>query len=145
MISSDTARPLAVKTDSKIVLVVIDGLGGFPNETGKTELETASTPNMDTLAAEGATGRVQTLARGITPGSGLAHLALFGYDAFLHDIGRGAIAANGIGKIAGKPNQVAARLNFCTEEDGKSSPTAARAASRPTKCAELCDDSQQAP
>ncbi len=137
MISSDTAPSLAVKTDSKIVLVVIDGLGGFPNDSGKTELETAATPNLDKLAAEGLTGRIQTLGRGITPGSGLAHLALFGYDAFVHDIGRGAIAANGIGKTLA-PNQVAARLNFCTEEAGTI--TDRRAGRIPTdKCAELCE------
>ena len=112
-------------------------MAAFPNESGKTELENASTPNLDALAAEGACGLVQTLGRGITPGSGLAHLALFGYDAFVNDIGRGAIAANGIGKIL-KPNQVAARLNFCTEEDGVI--TDRRAGRIPTtKCAELCE------
>ena len=137
MISSDIARPLAMESDSKIVLLIMDGLGGFPNETGKTELETAATPNLDKLAAEGATGLIQTLGRGITPGSGLAHLALFGYDAFVHDIGRGAIAANGIGQVL-KPNQVAARLNFCTEKAGLI--TDRRAGRIPTdKCAELCE------
>jgi len=136
MISSDVARSLSIETDSKIVLLVMDGLGGFGNENGKTELETARTPNLDKLAAEGAIGLIDSLGRGITPGSGLAHLALFGYDAFLHDIGRGAIAANGIG-ITLKPNQVAARMNFCTETDGVISDR--RAGRIPTeKCAELC-------
>jgi len=136
MISSDIAPSLAIETDSRIVLLVMDGLGGFPNESGKTELETAHVPNLDRLAAEGATGLMDTLGRGVTPGSGLAHLALFGYDSYKHDIGRGAIAANGIGLSLTK-NQVAARLNFCTERDGK---IADRRAGRiPTeKCAELC-------
>ena len=136
MISADIAPKLATETGSKIVLMIMDGLGGFPNETGKTELETAHTPNLDTLAAEGATGLIDTLGRGIPPGSGLAHLALFGYDAFVHDIGRGAIAANGIG-LTLKPNQVAARLNFCTQQNGLI--TDRRAGRIPTeKCAELC-------
>jgi len=136
MVSSDVAPKLALETPSRIVLLVVDGLGGFPNASGKTELEAALTPHLDRLAAEGATGLIDTLGRGISPGSGLAHLALFGYDAFVHDIGRGAIAANGIG-LTLKPHQVAARLNFCTEEGGKISDR--RAGRIPTeKCAELC-------
>jgi 2,3-bisphosphoglycerate-independent phosphoglycerate mutase len=136
MISSDVAPKLALETPSKIVFLIMDGLGGFPDARGKTELEAAATPNLDRLAAEGATGLMDTLGRGIIPGSGLAHLALFGYDAFLHDIGRGAIAANGIGITLAK-NQIAARLNFCTEQDGKI--VDRRAGRIPTaKCAELC-------
>ena len=137
LISSDAARPLAIETDSRIVMLVIDGLGGFPNESGKTELEAAATPTLDRMAAESAIGLIDPLGRGITPGSGLGHLALFGYDSFKHDIGRGAIAASGIGKIL-KPGQVAARLNFCTEKDGLI--VDRRAGRIPTeKCAELCD------
>ncbi len=136
-ISSEVAPRVAQSTGSKIVFIVMDGLGGFANESGKTELELASTPNLDKLANEGATGLIDTLGRGIVPGSGLAHLALFGYDAFVHDIGRGAIAANGIG-ITLKPNQIAARMNFCTQENGVI--VDRRAGRIPTNiCAELAD------
>lgn len=137
MVSSDVAPKLAIETPSKILLLIVDGLGGFPNESGKTELEAAATPNLDRLAAEGATGLIDTLGRGISPGSGLAHLALFGYDSFVHDIGRGAIAANGIG-LTLKPGQVAARLNFCTADE-KGIIADRRAGRIPTeKCGELC-------
>lgn len=117
LISSEVAPMVLSSADTKIAFIILDGLGGFANSTGKTELELADTPNLDRLAKEGATGLIDTLGRGIVPGSGLAHLALFGYDAFKHDIGRGAIAANGIG-VTLKPNQVAARMNFCTAKDG---------------------------
>jgi 2,3-bisphosphoglycerate-independent phosphoglycerate mutase len=137
LISSEVAPKVIGQNDSKIIFMVIDGLGGFPNESGKTELEAANTPNLDALAANGATGLIDTLGRGIVPGSGLAHLALFGYDPFVHDIGRGAIAANGIG-ITLKPNQIAARMNFCTEEAGKI--TDRRAGRIPTdQCAKLAE------
>ena len=137
LISSEIAPGVAVESDSRIAFIVIDGLGGFSNEAGRTELEAASTPNLDALARDGATGLIDTLGRGIVPGSGLAHLALFGYDAFTHDIGRGAIAANGIG-ITLKPNQVAARMNFCTESGGNI--TDRRAGRIPTDhCARLAE------
>src|SRR5262249_57015632 len=74
-------RELREPNDTKIVLLVADGLGGLPAEPGgKTELETARTPNLDTLVREGVCGLSTPVLPGITPGSGPGHLGLFGYD-----------------------------------------------------------------
>jgi 2,3-bisphosphoglycerate-independent phosphoglycerate mutase len=107
-------RELAEKNSSKIVMLVADGLGGLPLQAGgKTELETAATPNLDRLAARGTSGSSIPVLPGITPGSGPGHLGLFGYDPLEFKIGRGALEATGIGFELG-PNDVAARGNFCT-------------------------------
>jgi 2,3-bisphosphoglycerate-independent phosphoglycerate mutase len=105
-------RELIQPSDSKIVLCVLDGLGGLPFE-GKTELETASTPNLDGLARSGACGLHIPVARGITPGSGPSHLGLFGYDPLKYEIGRGVLEALGLG-IELTPRDVAIRGNFAT-------------------------------
>jgi 2,3-bisphosphoglycerate-independent phosphoglycerate mutase len=103
---------------SKIVFLVLDGLGGLPQETGGlTELETASTPIMDRLASGGLLGQTNPIKPGITPGSGPAHLALFGYDPFIHSFGRGVLSAAGVG-LDVFPGDVAARGNFCTLDSG---------------------------
>ena len=110
----DLVRELAEKAASKIVMLVADGLGGLPLEPGgKTELETAVTPNLDRLAARGTSGSSIPVLPGITPGSGPGHLGLFGYDPLEFKIGRGALEATGIGFELG-PDDVAARGNFCT-------------------------------
>ncbi|MBU6309488.1 MAG: 2,3-bisphosphoglycerate-independent phosphoglycerate mutase [Planctomycetes bacterium] len=110
----DLVRELAEKNASKIVMLVADGLGGLPLElSGKTELETASTPNLDRLASRGTSGSSVPVLPGITPGSGPGHLGLFGYDPLEFKIGRGALEATGIGFELG-PDDVAARGNFCT-------------------------------
>jgi len=112
----EMARELAFTTDSKIVLYVIDGLGGLP-QNGRTELETARTPNLDRLAAKGCCGVTDPVGMGITPGSGPAHLALFGYDPLRRRLGRGILEALG-SDVEVKEGDLVARGNFATLKSG---------------------------
>lgn len=106
---------LSHKTDSKILLAVVDGLGDIPVTElgGRTPLEAAVTPELDRLAVEGALGLHIPVARGVTPGSGPAHLSLFGYDPVEYEVGRGVLAALGV-EFDLRNGDLAARINFCT-------------------------------
>jgi 2,3-bisphosphoglycerate-independent phosphoglycerate mutase len=105
---------LKESAETKIVLMVMDGVGGLPLEAnGATELEAAQTPNLDSLAAQGICGLHEPVGPGITPGSGPSHLALFGYDPIRYQVGRGVLSALGI-SFDLTAQDVAARGNFCT-------------------------------
>jgi 2,3-bisphosphoglycerate-independent phosphoglycerate mutase len=109
---------LATGTGGRILLVVVDGLGGLADASHGTELEEAATPHLDRLAADGVTGLLEPVGPGITPGSGPGHLALFGYDPLRFVLGRGALGAAGLG-VPLHAGEVAARGNLCTlDPDG---------------------------
>ncbi|HIE50385.1 MAG TPA: 2,3-bisphosphoglycerate-independent phosphoglycerate mutase [Armatimonadetes bacterium] len=133
-----------VREDTKIVLLVIDGLGGVPHpeHKGKTELEAANTPHLNQLVQEGTCGLLDPVAPGITPGSGPGHLALFGYDPVQYFVGRGVPEALGSG-FELTPNDLAIRGNWCAVKmdpaEGREKITHRRAYRPPTEqCARLC-------
>ncbi len=137
---------LARPEGGRIVLLVLDGVGDLRTaEQPATALDRAELPNLDRLAAEGALGRIVPVARGVTPGSGPGHLALFGYDPALPetDIGRGVLEALGLGLEVGA-DQVAVRGNFATA-DADGNLTDRRAGRPPTsECRRLCAELQRA-
>jgi len=116
MVSEKIMKSLSIKTDSKIVLLVADGIGDIPSKDNKTVLEAASIPNFDGLASKSVCGLTDPISRGITPGSGPAHLSLFGYDPLHYQIGRGVLEALGVG-IELTPDNLACRGNFATMDD----------------------------
>lgn len=139
MIDQEELRDCYTSTSSKIVLLVVDGLGGLAHpDTRLSELETANIPNLDAMAQESACGLTTPVLPGVAPGSGPGHLALFGYDPLKHLIGRGALEALGI-EVALQPGDVAARGNFCLV-DGDGLLVDRRAGRIPTEfSAPLCE------
>lgn len=109
----DLIRRLSQPADTKVILCVLDGLGGMPGPRGRTELEEARTTHLDRLVSDGCIGRTLPVGYGITPGSGPGHMALFGYDPLAFEIGRGALESTGIGFEIG-PDDITARGNLCT-------------------------------
>jgi 2,3-bisphosphoglycerate-independent phosphoglycerate mutase len=137
MLPEEVLRSLAIRTDSKLILVVIDGLGGLPVR-GKTELEAAKTPNLNRLASKSICGLIDPISYGITPGSGPSHLALFGYDPLQYEIGRGVMEALGI-DIPLTRDDMAARGNFASIDE-RGIVVDRRAGRIPTeKNREICD------
>ena len=117
MFTQEQIRALAQPTASKIILLVLDGLGGLPKpDTGKTELETAKIPNFDKLAAKSICGLSEPVGAGVTAGSAPGHTALFGYDPLAINIGRGVLEAVGI-DFPIEQDDVLARGNFCTVDN----------------------------
>ncbi|MGC9521087.1 MAG: 2,3-bisphosphoglycerate-independent phosphoglycerate mutase [Anaerolineae bacterium] len=115
----DLMRELSEPGQTKMLLLVMDGVGGLPGPEGLTELEAARTPNLDALASRGITGLTTPARPGVTPGSGPGHVGLFGYDPIEWEIGRGVLEALGIDFDLG-PNDIAARGNFATvDAEGK--------------------------
>jgi 2,3-bisphosphoglycerate-independent phosphoglycerate mutase len=115
MIPEEILQSLVVQTESKLLMVVIDGVGGLPFR-GRTELEAAKIPNLDRLASKSICGLIDPVSYGITPGSGPSHLALFGYDPFQYEIGRGVMEALGIGLELTR-DDLTARGNFATMDE----------------------------
>lgn len=112
--------------EKKILLIIIDGLGGLPHPEyeNKTELQYAKLPNLDKFVRDRqtVTGLIYPVRRGITPGSGTGHLGLFGYDPFFKDymVGRGAFEAADLDSREVAHGDIIARFNFCTiDEEGK--------------------------
>lgn len=135
----DLIRRLSQPAETKVVLCVLDGLGGLPGPRGRTELEEAQTNHLDRLAEAGCLGRTLPVGYGVTPGSGPGHLALFGYDPLAYEIGRGALEGTGIGFDVG-PHDVVARGNLC-DLDGEGLITDRRAGRLPTEeTAKVCEE-----
>jgi len=115
---TELLKALAKRSESKILLLIIDGLGGLPlSVDGQTELEVAHTPNLDSLAKGGICGMMDPILPGITPGSGPAHLALFGYDPLHFTVGRGVLEALGV-DFPLDESDVVGRMNFATIDKG---------------------------
>lgn len=106
---------IAQQTDSRIVFVVLDGLGGVIGSE-PTALQRSKHPNLDALARESGLGRHHPVGHGVTPGSGPGHFAIFGYDPIELDVGRGLLEALGVG-VDVQQGDIAIRGNYCTVDE----------------------------
>jgi len=104
----------------KYIFIVPDGAADYPSEIlgGKTALEAADKPFMDSLARKGSLGRVKTVPSGFIPASDVANLSLLGYEPEKYYCGRGPLEAANLG-IDLKEGDLAFRCNLVTESEGK--------------------------
>jgi len=137
-VGMDFISKLAIENTTKLVLLVADGLGGLHSGPGdETPLEYANTPNLDALAHTASLGEHDPISPGVTPGSGPAHMGLFGYDPVEYIVERGALSAAGV-DFPMEEGDIAARANFATV-DSSGNVVDRRAGRIPTdKCADLC-------
>lgn len=99
----------------KTIVLVCDGMGDHPIEQlgGKTPLEAAKTPFMDTLARDGKVGLAQTIPPGFVPASDVGNMAILGYDPHQYYSGRGPLEAANMGVDLAE-GDVAFRCNLVT-------------------------------
>jgi len=103
-----------------LLYVVLDGVGDrpMPEQSGKTPLEAATTPNLDRFASRGIMGIVYTVKRGIAPESDAGVFSLLSYDPSKSDLSRGVVEAMGSG-LEFRPGDLALRCNFATVQGGQ--------------------------
>jgi 2,3-bisphosphoglycerate-independent phosphoglycerate mutase len=103
----------------KYAILVGDGMADEPiaRLAGKTPLEHAHTPHMDSIASEGTIGLVKTVPDGMSPGSDVANMSLMGYDPRQYYCGRAPIEAASMGVALG-PNDTAFRCNLVHIDNG---------------------------
>lgn len=102
----------------KVVYVVLDGVGDDPHPDldGRTPLQAARTPNLDSLAQRGRNGVVVTVGEDIAPESDIAVFAILGYDPHTQHAGRGPLEALGAG-LEMEDGDLAWRANFATIDE----------------------------
>jgi len=102
----------------KYIILLGDGMADYPLEEvgGRTPLEVASTPNMDRIAGDGSILLIDTIPKGMTPGSDVANLAVLGYDPSVYHTGRGPLEAASMG-VKLSVHDVAFRCNLVTLSD----------------------------
>lgn len=99
--------------DYKYVVLIGDGMADMPLSEldGKTPLQHAHTPNMDSLASKSFFGKAQTIPAGFHPGSDVANLSIMGYDPRKYFTGRAPLESASMG-IDLAESDVAFRCNF---------------------------------
>ncbi|MFC1892913.1 cofactor-independent phosphoglycerate mutase [Chloroflexota bacterium] len=104
----------------KYCVLIIDGAAGLPlaERGGKTSLELAHTPNLDTMTGEGTLGLVRTVPPGMEASSACACMSILGYDPKTYYYGRAAIEARSMG-IPIADGEVVFRCNLVAVRDGR--------------------------
>lgn len=102
----------------KYLVVLCDGMADTPSDylSGKTPMELADKPTMDSLAKISEVGLCKTVAKGLKPGSDVANLSVMGYDPAVCYTGRSPLEAASIG-IDLLDTDVTLRCNIVTLSD----------------------------